>query len=953
MTQQIRILLILLGVGLTGVAQDAPIKVLLAGTSPEDESVAVSFSGDGSVRLARPRGKKPRALVPITIAVIPAADMAVSGSVRAAGLWKRDARILLEFRAASGRVLRRAQTPQVIRNQAWGEVVGYATVPGGAVEGRIVLSLAGKEDGELDRKGFAEFRDVVIRRVPGVSLVGPDLGVARLDQPLTLQLSLRDVPTGAGWSAELVNVFGSVVAVWETKAATDTRTFADLAAGYYELRWQVGSADAPPLREGRASYMVLDPTPREDTTPWAVDAGFSWGIVQRGDQAMQRIATLLYDIGLRRVRDRFSLSSTYRTPDQLACKEYKRAAQAQTSAGLRVYQIMHDIPPWMAPDPKDPMARKAPPADLRQLHRFFELAARELRGIVDAWEVWNEPDISFFAGRPEEYAAILKAAYLGVKKGNPDARVLIGSPAHPLDRWLHLVFESGVTDYYDTFNWHTYRGIGSIPSDTAAFRELQRAHGCDYPMWLTETGDTAYPINGDVLAGERRQAALYAKRYIIAAANRIERVFAFYLQEWRQPGALWFGLIRRDFSPRPGLAALAGLTRRLGRGQPLGAGSALPQHTSVYWFESGSGPVAVAWASEPVPWPASLQGGTVHSMMGARIETPRELSEDPVYVTALKTPADLIPAPPLPTPAVRTPQDIAQRSVILEVRLLPAEDIPLGDPQRKQPVGVIPGDVIPAQLAVYNFADTPADVTLRLAVPETWQATPLKTSIRVAPGERVLQVTTLTAGHVPKLIDVVRLWVTAEAPGFQIAPAVAGLVADADRLPVQVLTRLSDLPDASDSWSVSHNKPVQLVLGDRDAKGWLRLAYQLSEPRGNRWGFAQLPMRQDVRLADGNAIRFRLRVREAWSEKLIVILHERDGSQYHANAAKLWDTDERDIQLLWRQFRLNRGVSKDENNQLDLGQVDKISFGVSARSPAQEASFELGPVDLVRLNLIP
>ena len=34
--------------------------------------------------------------------------------------------------------------------------------------------------------------------------------------------------------------------------------------------------------------------------------------------------------------------------------------------------------------------------------------------MIDAWELWNEPDIGFFAGRAEEYVGLLKAGFLGI-----------------------------------------------------------------------------------------------------------------------------------------------------------------------------------------------------------------------------------------------------------------------------------------------------------------------------------------------------------------------------------------------------------------------------------------------------------------------------------------------------------------------------------------------------------
>ena len=406
--------------------------VPLVGATADGGGVVVEVVAEGAVRLRGATGRSARAVVPHAVHAESGTEVAIAAEIRASHLWNRDAVVALELVSADGKVSGMAQTPYVVRHEDWKEVVGYGTVPAGAVAGRVVLTLNGKPKAEVDRQSFAEFRNVRVWPVPTVRLTGPELGVVRLGQPLQVTISVAGAPAGARWRGDLVDVFGTSVATWETAESQASRSFADLSPGYYEMRWRVVDAETKELRSGRSAYMVLDPAPRLDDTPWAVDAGFSWGVVQRGEEAMAKVAKLLYDCGLRRTRDRYSVGGTYAAPDKLAVDSYGRAARAQKAAGLKVYQVMHDIPAWMAPDPMGPLCRKSAPKDLRDLHRFFELAAREMRDEVDAWEVWNEPDISFFNGRPEEYAGIAKASYLGIKKGNPQARVLSGSWAHPL-----------------------------------------------------------------------------------------------------------------------------------------------------------------------------------------------------------------------------------------------------------------------------------------------------------------------------------------------------------------------------------------------------------------------------------------------------------------------------------------------------------------------------------------
>lgn len=920
--------------------------VPLTDVVPERDSVK-AVAGDGSVRLERPNGARAQARVAREIAMPAGRYVALSATVCAQHLWDRDARVVLGFVDAAGKQLGRVHTPYVVRNQTWTEVVGYGYVPSHAARGRVVLSLSGKStSGE---KGSAEFKNVRIRPVPKVKLTGPPLGVIRMGERLRVRLEVVDAPMGAKWQAELVDVLGAETAKWDGLPGQHERSFENLAPGYYELRWSVLGAGADRLRTGRASYAVIDPAPRVDRSPFAMDAGFSWGLVQKGNEPMARVASLLHAIGLRRTRDRFSLSGTYRARERLDCDSYLSAARAQTAAGLRVYQIMHDIPKWMAPDPTDPTARKCPPADLRDLYRFFELAAGEMAQDVDAWEIWNEPDIGFFAGRAEEYAGVLKAGYLGVKKGNPNAAVLIGSPARALSDWVHRVYESGAADYYDVFNYHCYARPPAVVERAVAFRKLQQAHGVDAPMWLTETGDLAVPVQGDVLAGERRQAAQYVQRYVLAAGMRIERVFAFYLQEWRAPGSFPFGVIRPDLSPRPSLPALAALTRLLGPGEPLGQDRSVPEGVDVHWFRTDAGPVAAAWAASPQPWPSQLARGAVLSMMGVPVNTPQLLDEHPVYVTGLDPPERLTEPPPQPVRRLRTAADVERLAVILDLRLFAPSDPAWGTPERKIPVRVVPGETVQCQLAAYNFASKPVDAVLALTLPTGWTVKGFRGQVRLSPGERALQNLRLFVGTAPPPDEVLRVRATASAAGFSIAPAVACVSADVGRLPVRVLRTLGAVPEGLRSWSAAHNEPVQMTMASTtDHAPWLRVTYQMLAPGGNRWGFANVPVRPEDGLPKAAGLQFRLRVTSPWNEVLRVILFEADGSQYHLSRSLALDqVHEREARLLWREFRLHRGVSRDENDRLDLDQISRIGFGVSAATSATSGAFDVRQIELI------
>jgi len=872
--------------------------------------------------------------------------LSAAADVRCGALWNRDARVTIELLDGNGKQVGKVSSPPVYRSTEWLPMQVDAAVPAAAKTARLLLTLYGEERADLDRGSWAEFRNLRHWTSAPVTVTVTGLGYTTPDDPWQAKILIG--PPAARWTADLIDVTGKQIQTWAGSATEQSIDRGPLPPGYYELRWSALDAAGGSLRYGSAAIASLPSFTPPGQSPWAIDAGFSWGIIQRGPARAKRIADLLYRIGLRRTRDRMSMSQTMKERGQLTLGHYAEAAQLQREAGLDVYTIIHDIPSWMAVEPDRPPAWKQPPGDLRDFYGWFKAAAGEMSETVDSWELWNEPDISFFAGRAEEYAALVKAGYLGIKAGHPDANVLLGSPAHALGPWFTLAYESGLADYYDTFNFHTYREPATIPGDMAVFRGLQQQFGVDRPIWLTETGSTSDRVNGDYLPGERAQAADYVKRYAIAADQRIEYVFAFYLQEWRQQGAPPYGVIRPDDTPRPALVALATLTRMLGEGQPLGRQSDLPGITAL-WFETGHGPAALVWANRTVDRPAALTGRWV-GLFGAEQPAPATIGPEPVFLVADLAPAGLQAPPPQPTPRQPSAGELARLQVVLDLRLKPEQDEVWDTPARKEPVKVLPGQQLPAEAAVYNFGEQPVTVRLGRELPDGWQLAGLSPTVTLPPGERSLQPVTITVGALP-LQTPFQVRLTGEADGFAIAPAVAGCSPATEQLEAVTLRRLGDATPLAERWSTSHNETMNVELTPRDDGVTYRAT--MSAAAGNRWGFAQLAIAPAEELAEGEGIRFKLTVPAAWSERMIVILHEADGSQYHGNAGELTPAGEREVRLLWSDFRLNAGVSQDENGQLDLDQVNHLSFGTSARGPQTAGSFELGPVDLIRLRREP
>lgn len=110
---------------------------------------------------------------------------------------------------------------------------------------------------------------------------------------------------------------------------------------------------------------------------------------------------------------------------------------------------------------------KTPSSDeaIAAFANYCAFMARELKGITNYFEIWNEWNIVAFNASnepPETYAKLCKAAATAIKKENPEA-IIIGVSTCLVDiPWTRRVFEAGAYDYMDMVSIHPYDFSGKF-----------------------------------------------------------------------------------------------------------------------------------------------------------------------------------------------------------------------------------------------------------------------------------------------------------------------------------------------------------------------------------------------------------------------------------------------------------------------------------------------------------
>ena len=266
-----------------------------------------------------------------------------------------------------------------------------------------------------------------------------------------------------------------------------------------------------------------------------------------------------------------------------------RAVELADAAGLNVLMMVYDAPPWASGSSSRSTPRN--PADYAAFLRFV---ATRWAAKIDAYEIWNEQNISRFWTNPSpaEYTRLLQAAYPAVKAADPTATVVFGGLSTSDYAFVEGAYAAGARGSFDAMAVHPYTYCGTGTPDEIrrnadgrvtrdsflGYREVRAsmlARGDDKPIWITEFGWTTATGGCDPGRGfwqggvsEALQAAHLTRSYALFATDAyVGPAFAYNLRNnyWEHDAdsaEARYGLMRTDYSPKPAydaFRAVAGL----------------------------------------------------------------------------------------------------------------------------------------------------------------------------------------------------------------------------------------------------------------------------------------------------------------------------------------------------------------------------------------------------------
>ncbi|MBI3986402.1 MAG: carbohydrate binding domain-containing protein [Lentisphaerae bacterium] len=395
----------------------------------------------------------------------------------------------------------------------------------------------------------------------------------------------------------------------------------ELAPGFYPARVALLAGDGRTLVEKKFAFGVLVShldDPADPESPFGTMAGSSNELRLAKMTGVGFVRRVWFPKWSRMEPERGTYDWTGPDLDEIA------------KLGLVVQSQSASTPEWARLEKRffSPMPDSAPPRDVADYGRFMGAAVRHYKAQVKLWEIWNEPNATFYwNGSVTEYVDLVRSAYAAVKAEDPEAQVWTCSTWNIDTNWLGQAMALGVLKHSDALAQHGYRKTPpeSWEKDLQDLRELMKKHGGPVrPIVISEFGyqgvdapDTNTPYLPEfgfkVKLDERQQAAWMVRTYVVTLAGGARALVWYKFSESREnnAGPDIHGLYRvlPLPQPKPGLVAYNTMATCLKGARGAKRVAAGDPTAHLYRFECPDGPRWVAWTTRDKPLSFTLPAG--------------------------------------------------------------------------------------------------------------------------------------------------------------------------------------------------------------------------------------------------------------------------------------------------------------------------------------------------------
>ncbi|MDR1837544.1 MAG: beta-galactosidase [Treponema sp.] len=347
------------------------------------------------------------------------------------------------------------------------------------------------------------------------------------------------------------------------------------------------------------------------------------GIVHAGRTGTREEFDYLNYLGVSWVLDTFRWSRIEPEQGEWNFSRYDANVDNNRAAGIKVLGVLAYDTEWIHEDGK--IRDYIPPHRLPDFLRFVRNTVEHFRGRVDAWCIWNEPNL-FWNGTDDEFVELSRQAADAVREVDTEVILLGGAFNRGVfglpERFIRKLFESGAMDKVDAVAFHPYElNPSRLVLLYDRFRKIVDDYGFGDKIWVTEVG---YPTGGwyPTKVREDRLPEYVIKTFVLLAASGSNKMLWYQLfdpdERSDNDSEDYFGLVRsrRDYTSKGAEAFrlcanyLQGSTRYV---QEPGS-NGIPNSIRMFWFRGNGGGALVLWNESFGSKQISLQlPGTDHT----------------------------------------------------------------------------------------------------------------------------------------------------------------------------------------------------------------------------------------------------------------------------------------------------------------------------------------------------
>lgn len=234
-----------------------------------------------------------------------------------------------------------------------------------------------------------------------------------------------------------------------------------------------------------------------------------------GDETLATQLDLMAGAGLVWLRQPFLWADIEPARGQFQWADYDAIVNAAGERGFKLIAVLHTSPAWARPDGTPPAT---PPTEASNLGDFARRLAARYGDRIDAYQVWDEPNLSANWGGafvdPVKYTWLLREAAVNIRTADPDSIILSAALAPTLENgplnlndpaYLEAMYRAGAAEWFDVAAAQAYgfdlpATVGRPRRGELNFarpellRQVMLAHGDEAKaIWITAYGWNALP----------------------------------------------------------------------------------------------------------------------------------------------------------------------------------------------------------------------------------------------------------------------------------------------------------------------------------------------------------------------------------------------------------------------------------------------------------------------------